>query len=761
MSSPSRNAPCSCGSGKKYKLCCLPREAMDGHRESASLVDAAIALYGKGDSGKAELVCRQTLAAEPRSHQSLHLLAIIAQDNADFSASATLASEAIQYEGGRSEYYNTLGNALQGLKEYDDAVIAYEEALRLRQSFTQARNNLGNALAALGRHAEAVAQFKQALAVDPKNGRIHANLSFSLFALGHHAEAIACGTNAVRIEPRLAEVHCMLGDAYNALALHEEARRSLQLALGIRPDFAHAFNSLGNAYRAMRRPQDAATAYQQAALASPERVEYRTNLAKAFMDQGLGEEALDALNAALQRDPNYLPALEGMFHVRRLHCAWDGLEDLAARYHQALRGQIFGNHPISADLFDAFTLPLPPLEQRALVERLTAEVAAPLRDLRGELPPLPRRMPGRRLRIGYLSADFRSHATAHLAGHLFARHKHDRFEIIAYSTGPNDGSDYRRRFEREAESFVDMHGWLPLGIAGKIRADEVDILVDLHGHTLGNSIQALALRPARLQVHFLGYAGTVGKELVDYSLVDAIVCPPEHEQYYSEQVYRLPDVYQINDHQVIGTTLPRASYGLPEKGFVFCCFNASYKITPEVFAAWLRILDKAQDSVLWLYHSNQPMARNLLQEAERHGIASGRVILGAALPKDQHLARLRHADLMLDTPTVNAMTTASDALWAGVPILSILGESFPSRAGASILTAIGLSELIMPNLETYEKTAVRLAGHPDEMAALKTKLAANRLTHPLFDTARFVRNLEAAYEELWARHEVGADAGIV
>ncbi|MGH2410891.1 MAG: hypothetical protein ACRDGS_11065, partial [Chloroflexota bacterium] len=252
--------------------------------------------------------------------------------------------------------------------------------------------------------------------------------------------------------------------------------------------------------------------------------------------------------------------------------------------------------------------------------------------------------------------------------------------------------------------------------------------------------------------------GTVGKELVDVSLLDPVICPPEHEGYYSERVSRLPDSYQLNDRQPIGPTLPRATYGLPDTGFVFCCFNAPYKITPEIFASWLRILERAPGSVLWLYGGKDAVVQNLRAEAVRLGYPPERLIFGPSLTKDRHLARLQHADLMLDTPIINAMTTASDALWAGVPVLSILGDSFPSRAGASILTAIGLPELIMPNLAAYEETAVRLATHPEEMAALKAKLAVNRLTYPLFDPSRFVQNLETAYEELWTRQVSEPDA---
>ncbi|HXT36904.1 MAG TPA: hypothetical protein VN837_15110, partial [Chloroflexota bacterium] len=409
--------------------------------------------------------------------------------------------------------------------------------------------------------------------------------------------------------------------------------------------------------------------------------------------------------------------------------------------------------------FDAFTLPLLPVDQRRLIERLGVRIAAPVTAPKDRLPPAPARVvPGRRLTVGYLSSDYRSHPIGHVLGHLFALHDRARFAVTAYSTGPNDGSVYRRRVEDEAERFVDMHGWSPRRIAERIRADGIEVLVDLHGHTMGNSLAALALRPAPLQIHALGYPGTVGKDFVDYSLVDGVVCPPEHEHYYAEQVYRLPDTYQINDRQPIAAWQPRASYNLPEEGFVFCCFNASYKLDPLIFQSWIRILDRAPGSVLWLYRANDQMVHNLHREAVRLGCPPERIILAPSLPKDQHLARLQHAGLMLDTPIVNAMSTASDALWAGVPVLNILGDSFPSRAGASILTAIGLPELIMPDLGAYEDTAVRLATHPAEMAALKAKLAANRLTTPLFDTARFVRNLETAYEKLWARQVANAEA---
>ncbi|HEY8286745.1 MAG TPA: tetratricopeptide repeat protein [Chloroflexota bacterium] len=761
MTAPARNAPCSCGSGKKYKLCCLGNAASPTQIDPSTLVNSAAARYQRGDLTGAEVACRQALTSNPRADQALHLLAVIARDRRDYPAAAALASEAMEYRGSTPEYLNTLGNALLGLRAFEDALTAFHEALRLRPAFAEARNNLANTLAALGRHAEAVPHFQQALVLTPRNALIHANLGFSYSALGRYVDTVAACRTALRLDPQLAEVCCTLGDAYYALTLHEEAAAALTRAIRLRPGFAHAFNTLGNAYRAMKRYPEASAAYEQAIIAAPDRVEYHANAGKAALDRGHADLALAACAAAIRCDPSYLPALEGIFHVGRLHCAWDGIEQAATSYRKAILACLERNERVDVDPFDAFALHLPPAEQRRLIERLGAQIAAPVAAMKGELPPAPFRIPGQRLRLGYLSSDYRSHATAHLLGHLFTLHDRSRFEVIAYSTGLNDRGYYRDRLEAEAERFVDVYQWTPLRVASRIRQDGVDILVDLHGHTMGASLPVLALHPSPLQIHFLGYAGTVGKDLVDYSLVDNVVCPSEHEHYYSEKVYRLPDTYQINDRQPIGESKPRSTYGLPSEGFVFCCFNASYKITPEIFASWMRILRRTPGSVLWLYQSNEHMARNLQDEAWRQGIPPERLIFGASVPKDQHLARLQHADLMLDTPIVNAMTTASDALWAGVPVLSILGDSFPDRAGASILTAIGLPELIMPDLGAYEETAVRLAAQPQEMAALKAKLAANRLTTPLFDTEHFVRNLEASYEELWARHVIEDGANLL
>jgi len=790
MPTIARNTPCPCGSGKKYKLCCLappvPDSGSPADFDYAALYSTAIAVFQAGDLQAANQACAHIPGDAPQAIHALNLQAMIAHTERRYGDALHLCDAAIALAPDTPEFHNNRGNALQALGDANTARISFEyairlhptmveahnnlgnlllaqgqateavpvlrEAIRLHPDYPEAHKNLGNALAELGRHEDAVPLYVRALDLRPGYVEALGSLGISCLALGQHEEAVGVYLEALRQNPQEAEFYCSLGDAYQALGLSLEACEAFRAAICIQPSHPRALNNLGNALQAIGDNTEAARVYERARDLEPSRAEVHNNMGRLQLLLEREEEALTSFSRAVALNPGYLTAVEGLFQTMRAQCAWEHLEEVSERYRSLIQESLSGQEAIAANPFNAFNLPLSPAEQRALVERVSAQTAAPLLPLRGTLPPAPPRQVGQRLRIGYLSADYRNHATAHLLGHLFARHDRERFEVIAYSTGPNDGSDYRQRIEQEADRFVDMHRWTPLQAASRIRLDGVDVLVDLHGHTLGSSLGVLALHPAPLQVHFLGYPGTVGKDFVDYTLVDAVTCPPEHEPTFSEPVYRLPNCYQINDRQPIDETFSRAAYGLPERGFIFCSFNATYKLTPTIFALWLRLLDRVPHSVLWLYRSNEQAERNLRAEAGRLGCPQERIIFGGTLPKAGHLARLRHADLMLDTPVINGHTTASDALWAGVPVLSILGQSFPDRVGASLLTAIGLPELIMPDLAAYEATAVRLATSPEELAALTAKLAANRLTTPLFDTPRFVRNLETAYEELWTRH---------
>jgi predicted O-linked N-acetylglucosamine transferase (SPINDLY family) len=373
---------------------------------------------------------------------------------------------------------------------------------------------------------------------------------------------------------------------------------------------------------------------------------------------------------------------------------------------------------------------------------------------------LPRRrtLSARRLRIGYLSADFHQHATAYLAAGLFEQHDRSRFQIFAYSTGRGDNSPMRARLERAFDRFVDVHHQDPLAIADTIRRDAIDILVDLKGHTEGATPVVLARHPAPIQVHYLGYPGTLGGGLVDYLIADPVVAPAEHASDYAEALAVLPDAYQINDRdRPIAPTPSRRSVGLPETGFVFCSFNQTYKLNPAVFDAWIGILKAVPDSVLWLLSraADDPAIANLQREAQARGVAPARLVFAPRCPNPEHLARYRHADLFLDTWPYNAHTTASDALWAGCPVLTLEGSTFAGRVAASLVAAAGLPELVAPSVDAYVTQAIALAGDGDARSRLRAHLAGPGRASPLFDTRSTTRALEAAYETMAGQFRTG------
>jgi predicted O-linked N-acetylglucosamine transferase (SPINDLY family) len=367
-------------------------------------------------------------------------------------------------------------------------------------------------------------------------------------------------------------------------------------------------------------------------------------------------------------------------------------------------------------------------------------------------------LPRERLRVGYLSCDFRNNAVGHLTRGLFRAHDRARVEAFAYSYGPDDGSVYRRTVEADAEHFADVAALSHADAARRIHADGIDVLVDLVGGAGNGRPEILALRPAPVQVHFLGYPATVGAALVDYFVGDRVAIPDGAEGSFDEAVVRLPDAYQLNDdrQEIAGTAPTRAACGLPEDAFVFACFNASYKIEPDIFDDWMRVLARVPGSVLWLLETAPAMAANLRREAEARGVAPARLVFAAMAEKPRHLARHRLAQLFLDTPSCNAHTTASDALWAGLPVLTRPGETFASRVAASLLAAARLPELVVPDREAYVETAVRLATDPPVLAALTARLRSEPARLPLFDTPRTVRALERAYAAMWERHRRGA-----
>jgi protein O-GlcNAc transferase len=447
------------------------------------------------------------------------------------------------------------------------------------------------------------------------------------------------------------------------------------------------------------------------------------------------------------------------FHVRKLReCHWDRYQETLGRVVALTRQRLAQGHPSPLPPIDALKLGLPPELQLEIARSRAIEVKEQTLGLPRSAPVTvspPTR--SARLRIGYVCGDFRDHPTGHLMRSMFARHDHSSFETYAYAIRQSDGSPYDRTIRSTVDHHVDLSGRSNAQAAERIRHDRIHVLVDLHGYTQNARLEIFAQRPAPVQVSYLAFPGTLGGDFIDYILVDPLVLPTENLPFFTEQPLYLPECYQVNDRwQEIADTAPtRASEGLPEQGVVFCCFNEPLKIEPVIFEIWMRVLRRVEGSVLWLLASNGQARSNLRAEAASRGVAPERLVFARRLPKSEHLKRHQLADLFLDTRIYNAHTTASDALWAGVPVLTCPGDAFPARVGTSLLRAVGLDEMIAADFDAYEELAVVLAVDPEQRLRIRDKLRNNRLTEPLFDTGRFVRHLEGGFRTMWENHAAG------
>jgi predicted O-linked N-acetylglucosamine transferase (SPINDLY family) len=536
-----------------------------------------------------------------------------------------------------------------------------------------------------------------------------------------------------------------------------EALAAFERALAADPGFAPAWSNLGLLLWQLRRGDEAVAHFRRAVEIDPDDTGNTVNLGEALRLNGSPEEAVAVLDGEVRRNPSNTRAHAALLQALLEVCAWDDIEREVRLLVKAWERNPAGDWLAHFRPFTALHLPLPPLLTREIAVWNARAVERRARALGGPGRPSPA-APAPRLRIGYLSGDFRDHAVGQLTAGLFERHDRAAFEIFAYSYGRDDGSAVRRRIAAACEHFTEIQDEPFRGTAARIAADNVHILVDLMGWTGRSRPDIAALRPAPLQVSWLGYPGTTGASYFDYLIADPTVLPPADFEWYTERVAWLPHCYLPTDHaQAIAPRVPsRAACGLPERGVVFCSFNQAAKLDREIFGVWMRFLNALPEAVLWLSAAPPGASRALQAAARSHGIDPARVVFAPRVPsKAEHLARHGAADLFLDTHRYNAHTTACDALWAGLPVLTCPGTTFPGRVAASLLGAVGLPELVAPSLADYEQRALALAREPDRRADLRARLEAARATAPLFDIARFTHDLEAIYHAMWAGHAAG------
>jgi protein O-GlcNAc transferase len=681
---------------------------------AGALRATAIRYYQAGRYREASEVCRRVLASDPGDIACLDLTGLLALHAGRNQAAADVLGRAIGLDDKIADLHSHLAEALQRLGRLEEAVAHYQRAVSLDPGYVEALYNGANVLLRLSRYEEALRYYDRVLAVQPKFAEAIHNHGNALLGLKRYGDALAAYDRALAIKPDF--VYALRNRANLMLELkrYDEALESYERALAIKPDFAAVLNDRGNALSDLGRYADAAKDFQR----------------------------------LLAVEPNYDYA-KGALLITNLYCCdWQDYDPDVT----SIEKEISAGRRSSVPYLSLFISNNPKIQLKCAKIYSEDKYHVSKESLWAG-----RRYSHKKIRIAYLSSDFYKHAIAYLMAGLFEAHDKSRFEVTAISFGLGIEDEMTERLRPSFEHFIDVKNSSDHDAAIRIRDLEIDIAVDVNGYAKPCRPGILSFRPAPIQVNFLGYPGTLGLGHIDYILADNYVIPADQRVFYQENIAYLPDTYQPNDarRHISEHTPTRAEAGLPETGFIFCCFNQHYKIAPPIFDIWMRLLDRVEGSVLWLLEGDVTAIQNLRWEAERRGVAAGRLIFAPRVKPEDHLARHRLADLLLDTLPYNAHTTASDALWAGLPMVTCIGSSFAGRVASSLLNAVGLPELIAKDLEEYQELALKLARDRRALAAIRSKLGRNRRTFPLFDTDRFRRHIESAYRMMWERHQRG------
>ncbi len=820
MAKLNRNDLCSCGSGLKYKKCCQIKheqaskmaKEMSVHLEQQ--FQTALAHHRRGERDQAQQLYQQILQLQPNHADALHLLGVIANERGNNQQAIELIQQAIQFEPNKAFYYNNLANAFQAMGDYATAIKHYQQSLVLNPKDAQTYNNLANALQASGQIQLAIEQFKKAISIKVDYAQAYFNLGNTYCILEQWKTAVNYYQQAIQFQPNYAAALSNLGVCFKELRQLELAINHYQQALAIDPNLADAYSNWGVAlhaqghydaavncyYKALNLKVDATTynnlgvtqkdqgdltgaiqSYQQALNLKPNYAEALANLGVVFQQQGQIETALNYYQQALKLKPNdakthnnvgnlfkglrqyesaieayqnslkyqsnYTVAFDNLFKTLLDCCAWHDYETNYQRFIDNVKLSDPNANPFN------FLSICDSVELQQSCAYTYAKYKHPL--INSPLW-LGERYSHSKIRVAYISADFRDHPVSYLASGLFEQHNRQQFEIIAISLRTEDKSPIGQRVKKAFDHFFIVSDYSDKQIAQLIRELEIDIAVDLMGFTQHSRTSIFAYRPAPIQVNYLGYPGTMGANYIDYLIADDWVIPISDQSFYHEKIVYLPHSYLVTDDRCqIAPLIPsRNELSLPENGFVFCCFNNSYKITPKMFSIWMSILKQVKNSVLWLPQTNSLAMSNLVAAAKQQGISEQRLIFAQYTPTTaEHLARLSQADLFLDTSPYNAHTTAIDALWAGLPILTYCGSAFAGRVAGSLLRSLQLTELIADDLISYQQLAIKLATNPDLLKQIRQKLQANRQIGSLFNTQKFTRDLESIYFTMWQQSQ--------
>ncbi|KAJ8755499.1 hypothetical protein K2173_019297 [Erythroxylum novogranatense] len=676
------------------------------------------------------IVCYQhALQARPDSAMAYGSLASMYYEQRSLDMAIYNYERAISFDSGFLEAYNNLGNALKDAGKVEEAIQCYRKCLALQPSHPQALTNLGNIYMEWNMTTTAASCYKATLAVTTGLSAPFNNLAIIYKQQGNHADAISCYNEVLRIDPLAADVLVNRGNTYKEVGRVNEAIQDYIRAINVRPTMAEA----------------------------------HANLASAYKDSAHVEAAVKSYKQALILRPDFPEATCNLLHTLMCVCEWEDRDNKFAEVEGIIRRQIKMSVIPSVQPFHAIAYPIDPVLALDISRKYAAHCS--LIATRYSLPAFnhPARLPikseGRngRLRIGYVSSDFGNHPLSHLMGSVFGMHNRENVEVFCYALSPNDGTEWRLRIQSEAEHFVDVSSMSSDMIARLINEDKIQILVNLNGYTKGARNEIFAMQPAPIQISYMGFPGTTGASYIQYLVTDEFVSPSCFSHIYSEKLVHLPHCYFVNDYKQKNRDVldpncqsKRSDYGLPEDKFIFACFNQLYKMDPDIFKTWCNILKRVPNSALWLLRFPAAGEMRLRTYAAQQGVLPDQIIFTDVAMKGEHIRRSSLADLFLDTPLCNGHTTGTDILWAGLPMVTLPLEKMATRVAGSLCLATGLGEeMIVSSLKEYEERAVTLALDRAKLQDLTNRLKAARLTCPLFDTARWVRNLERAYFKMW------------
>jgi len=746
-----------------------------------SLLRAAGALGGAGKFAEAAALYHQVLQREPTNFHALHALGLISYRSGRLQDAERLIAQALTVNPSAAEAHYNLASIQMRSGRLNEALNGFDRALRIKPDYIEARGSRAGLLLQMGRHAESLAEcdrlvatnaqipqvwamractlmslnrpgealegFDRALKFAPSSAALWRDRALALLALQRPAEALSSLERALALEPSNAELMLRRADILVLLKRYADAITAYDAALARQPNDSDAWNRHGIALVEGGRKPEAREAFERAIRLDSAHVEARNNRANILFELKRFAEAAVEYEQVV-RAVSHTPYTEGFLIQSRMRiCDWRSLEEDRQRLSTAIRK---GQRVIDPQGFLAICRD--PDDQLRCARIYMQDEAAP------SLPPQRRHgAANSRIRIAYISADFRPHPVAFLIAGVFEHHNRHEFELTAVALGHPVKSKIRERIAGAFENFLDASNQTDHEIAARLANIEIDIAVDLTGFTDGCRPGIFLRRPAPIQVNFLGFPGTMGSPHIDYIIADRFLIPEQDQRFFSERVVYLPHTYQANDNrrEVADRVLTRRDAGLPEDAFVFCCFNNNYKITPDIFDVWMKLLRSIPDAVLWLLQDNEDAAVNLRREAAARQVGAERLIFAARISPAEHIARQHLADLFLDTSPYSAHTTCSDALFVGLPVVSLYGPTFPARVAVSLLHAAGVGDLATDSLESYHARALYLAQNRHELKQLRAKLVENRTRCALFDTARFTRDLEQAYRQMVVFHREG------